>query len=43
MWPNPQETTDLVTYAEKILNEKICAAYTLAVSQADIFGRKRVL
>ena len=21
----------------------ICAAYTLAVSQADIFGRKRVL
>ena len=23
MWPNPQETVDLVTFTEEILNEKI--------------------
>ena len=23
MWPNPQETTDLVTFTEEILNEKL--------------------
>ena len=23
MWPNPQETVDLVTYAEEISNEKL--------------------
>ena len=23
MWPNPQETADLVTFAEKILNGKL--------------------
>ena len=23
MWPNPQETTDLVTITEEILNEKL--------------------
>ena len=24
MWPNPQETADLVTFPEEILNEKLC-------------------
>ena len=23
MWPNPQETADLVTFTEEILNEKL--------------------
>ena len=29
MWPNPQETTDLVTFTEETLNEKfyfLCSA-----------------
>ena len=25
MWPNPQETADLVTFTEEILNGKLCA------------------
>ena len=31
MWPNPQVTSDLVTYTEKFLNRKIqfCAVKTL--------------
>ena len=28
MWPNPQETVDLVTFAEEILNEKIHFLYS---------------
>ena len=30
MWPNPQETADLVTFTEEILNEKLdflCRVY----------------
>ena len=29
MWPNPQETADLVTFTEENLNEKLyfCAVY----------------
>ena len=30
MWPNPQETADLVTFTEETLNEKIhflCAVF----------------
>ena len=28
MWPNPQETAGLITFAEEILNEKIHFLYT---------------
>ena len=30
MWPNPQETADLITFNEEILNEKLhflCSAF----------------
>ena len=31
MWPNPQETPDLVAYPEEILHEKLhfCPVYTM--------------
>ena len=28
MWPNPQETTDLVTFTETFLNEKLLFLYS---------------
>ena len=31
MWPNPQETADLVTFTEEILNEKFHFLYSLKV------------
>ena len=40
MWPNPQETTDLVTFTEEILNANFifCAVFLLyfqAISSED--------
>ena len=35
MWPNPQETADLVTFTEEILNGKLhflCSEYPLKVT-----------
>ena len=31
MWPNPQETVDLVTFTEEILNGKLYCFYNDAV------------
>ena len=38
MWPYPQETADLVTFTEKILNEKLhfLRNYMLSPSHVDI-------
>ena len=32
MWPNPQETADLVTFAEEIFNGKLHFLYSVAVA-----------
>ena len=46
MWPNPQETGDLVTFTEEILNGKLyfCAVFVCKTSYSiqwkDCFGYK---
>ena len=35
MWPNPQETADLVTFTEEILNEKL--HFCAVVISCEIF------
>ena len=39
MWPNPQETVDLVTFTEEILNGKLffTSFYSLYLSVSDTF------
>ena len=29
MWPNPQETADLATFTEEILNIRLCTLYSV--------------
>ena len=38
MWPNPQETTDLVTFTEEVLNGKLnfCAVIDIKIVTYDI-------
>ena len=38
MWPNPQETADLVTFTEEILNGKLhfCAVYKEKKTVEDV-------
>ena len=41
MWPNPQETADLVTYTEEILNGKLhllCSVYRDGTLESGIEG-----
>ena len=47
MWPNLQETADLITFTEEILNEKhhfLCSEYicwaTFAGAQPELFERQ---
>ena len=40
MWPNPQETADLVTFTEEILNGKLCFLYSKKVWSLGIVGKK---
>ena len=40
MWPNPQETADLVTFTEETLNGKLhflCSAYAQVSNHVDFF------
>ena len=49
MWPNPQETADLVTFTEEILNKKLhflcsdCLEYADTVSLNSILNLKKYL
>ena len=36
MWPNPQETADLVTFTEEILNGKLQFLYSLKSSNIEV-------
>ena len=36
MWPNPQETADLVTFTEEILNGKL--HFLCSIIARDVFG-----
>ena len=37
MWPNPEKTADLVTFAEEILNEKLHFCAVEYVAYAGIY------
>ena len=37
MWLNPRETADLVTFAEEILNGKLCFLCSESCSESPIF------
>ena len=37
MWPNPQETADLVTFTEEILNEKLHFFPVVALNHVQLF------
>ena len=46
MWPNPQETVDLVTFTEEILNGKLyflCSAELGTTEFSDFQGCKRMV
>ena len=41
MWPNPRETTDLITFTEEILNEKLhflCSEYSCLLNRTLVNG-----
>ena len=41
MWPNPQETADLVTFTEKIINGKLhfrCSEMEMALLQLELLN-----
>ena len=42
MWPNPQETKDLVTFTEEILNRKLhflCSGFDLDINGFMTIGK----
>ena len=42
MWPNPQETADLVAFTEEIFNEKyhFCAVLYLKKKKSGFYAKK---
>ena len=40
MWPNPQETADLVTLTEEILNGKLSRTSSRAASATTVYKKK---
>ena len=38
MWPNPQETTDLVTFTEEILNRFLCSDIAVTPGNSNFKG-----
>ena len=36
MWPDPQETTDLVTFTEDMLNGKMCSGFSYSQEMVSV-------
>ena len=39
MWPNPQETPDLITFTEEILNGKLYFLCSIFKAMTEIFAK----